>query len=156
TPARPNVLLICVDDLNDWVGPLKGHPQVRTPHMDRLALRGTTFVNAHCQAPLCNPSRTSFLTGLRPTTTGVYALNVWFRNAPESRDVVTLPQHFMNNGYRVLTCGKVFHDAYPPVADRTNGREVTVWGRHGSAGPLPPAKFVETPDDIKLMDWGVF
>ena len=81
-PARPNVLLICVDDLNDWVGPWKGHPQVRTPRIDRLAQRGTTFTNAHCQAPLCNPSRTSFLTGLRPSTTGVYALNVWFRDDP--------------------------------------------------------------------------
>ncbi len=79
---RPNVVLICIDDLNDWIGCLKGHPQAQTPHMDRLARRGTLFTNAHCQAPLCNPSRTSFLTGLRPSTTGVYALNVWLRNAP--------------------------------------------------------------------------
>ena len=66
--------------------------------MDRLARRGTLFANAHCQAPLCNPSRTSFLTGLRPSTTGVYALNVWFRTAPAWRDVVTLPQHFAGAG----------------------------------------------------------
>src|SRR5689334_17210401 len=59
-PARPpNVLFIAIDDLNDWVGCLGGHPQVKTPHMDGLARRGTLFANAHCQAPLCNPSRTS-------------------------------------------------------------------------------------------------
>lgn len=57
---RPNVLLIAVDDLNDWVGCLEGHPQAKTPNIDRLARRGTLFTNAHCQAPLCNPSRSSF------------------------------------------------------------------------------------------------
>ena len=56
-----------------------GHPQVQTPHIDRLARRGTLFTNAHCQAPLCNPSRSSLLTGLRPTTTGIYALEPGIR-----------------------------------------------------------------------------
>ncbi|MGY8651813.1 MAG: sulfatase-like hydrolase/transferase, partial [Verrucomicrobiia bacterium] len=60
--AKPNVLFIAIDDLNDWVGCLKGHPQVRTPHMDGLAKRGVLFSNAHCQAPICNPSRVSLLT----------------------------------------------------------------------------------------------
>lgn len=153
---RPNVLFVAIDDLNDWVGPLGGHPQVRTPHMDRLAARGTTFTNTHCQAPLCNPSRTSLLTGLRPSTTGVYALDPWIRTDPKWRDVVSLPQHFLANGYEVRTCGKIWHDAYPPPAERVDGREFGVWGYHGNAGPLPATKFVATPDDIKLMDWGVF
>src|SRR5215211_2264459 len=83
---KPNVLFIAIDDLNDWVGPLGGHPQVKTPHMDALAARGTTFTNAHCQAPLCNPSRTSLLTGLRPSTTGVYTLAPWFRTAEKFKD----------------------------------------------------------------------
>src|SRR4051812_36079665 len=78
-PRRPNVLFIAIDDLNDWIGCLSGHPQVQTPHLDRLARRGTLFTNAHCQAPLCNPSRTSLLIGLRPSTTGVYSLDTWFR-----------------------------------------------------------------------------
>src|SRR5205085_315095 len=78
---KPNVLVIAIDDLNDWVGCLGGHPQVQTPNMDRLARRGTLLLNAHCQAPLCNPSRTSVLTGLRPSTSGVYALNPWFRTS---------------------------------------------------------------------------
>jgi arylsulfatase A-like enzyme len=154
--APPNVLLICIDDLNDWVEPLRGHPQVKTPHLSRLAARGTNFTNAHCQSPLCNPSRTSFLTGLRPSTTGVYALNPWFRTAPAWKDVVTLPQFFMARNYEVMTCGKVFHDAYPPKDQRDNGQEFTVWGYHGNAGPLPDTKFVPTPDDIKLMDWGIY
>ena len=69
---RPNVLFIAIDDLNDWVGCLGGHPQVRTPNIDRLARRGVLFSNAHCQAPICNPSRVSLLTGVRPSTSGVY------------------------------------------------------------------------------------
>src|SRR5688572_29379821 len=69
-----NVLFIAIDDMNDWVGCLGGHPQAKTPHIDRLAARGTLFRNAHCQAPLCNPSRASLLTGLRPSTTGIHGL----------------------------------------------------------------------------------
>src|SRR3990172_8616957 len=88
---RPNVLFIAVDDLNDWVGCLGGHPQVKTPHMDRLARGGTVFLNAHCQSPLCNPSRTSLLTGLRPSTSGVYALEPWFRTSEPLKDLITLP-----------------------------------------------------------------
>lgn len=153
---RPNVLFIAIDDLNDWVGCLGGHPQARTPHMDRLAAAGTVFRNAHCQAPLCNPSRASLLTGLRPSTTGVYALDPWFRTSPPLRDWVTLPQYFERHGYQTLSTGKVFHDAYPPQKDRVNGREFNIWGYHGNFGPLPPEKFVQTPSDHKLIDWGIF
>src|SRR3954465_7425057 len=82
---RPNVLFIAIDDLNDWEGCLGGHPQVKTPNIDRLARRGTLFTSAHCQAPLCNPSRTSILTGLRPSTTGIYALEPWFRTTSQGK-----------------------------------------------------------------------
>jgi arylsulfatase A-like enzyme len=154
---RPNVLFIAIDDLNDWVGPLGGHPQVKTPNLDRLAARGTTFTNAHCQAPLCNPSRTSLLTGLRPSTTGVYALAPWFRTSDKLKDHDTLFQTFRKRGYTTLTGGKVFHDAYPPKLDRKdNGPEVDVWGTHGAFQPRPKAKFVNTPAEIALMDWGPF
>jgi arylsulfatase A-like enzyme len=153
---QPNVLFIAVDDLNDWVGPLGGHPQVKTPHIDHLAARGTTFTNAHCQAPLCNPSRTSVLTGLRPSTTGTYALAPWFRTAAKFKDHETLFQYFHRHGYVTLSAGKVFHDAYPPKEGRVNGAEVDVWGTHGGFTPRPKAKFVTTPDNIPLMDWGPF
>lgn len=155
--ARPNVLFISLDDLNDWVGPLGGHPQVKTPHMDRLAARGTTFTNAHCEAPLCNPSRVSILTGLRPSTTGVYALEPWFRSDSAFEQRETLFQYFHRHGYRTLTAGKIFHDAYPPVdARKDGGGEVDVWGVHGNFGPFPARKFVGTPADTPLMDWGAF
>lgn len=160
TPAsaadRPNVLFIALDDLNDWIGCLGGHPQAKTPHMDRLARAGTVFLNAHCQTPLCNPSRTSVLTGLRPSTTGVYALEPWFRTAPPLKDLVTLPQYFKANGYHTLTTGKIWHDAYPPGPERETGKEIDVWGFHGGHAPLPPRKFVETPSKHPLVDWGPY
>lgn len=125
-----------IDDLNDWVGSLGGHPTVQTPHMDDLAANGVQFSNAHVQAPICNPSRTSFMTGLRPTTTGVYALGPLFRTLEAYEDHVTLPQYFEQHGYHTLTTGKVYHDAYPPKEDRRNGPEFTAWGLKG--GFLPP------------------
>ena len=104
---RPNVLMIAVDDWNDWVGALGGHPQVRTPNLDRLASRGMLFTEAHTAAPLCNPSRSAVLTGVRPSTSGVYDNDQPWRLAMP--DVVTLPRHFRENGYRVEGGGKVFH-----------------------------------------------
>ena len=103
----PNVLFIVVDDLNSWVGALGGHPQARTPNIDRLAARGVIFANAHCAAPRCNPSRTAVLTGIRPSTSGVYNNDQpWRRALP---DAVTLPGYFMKHGYQVLGSGKIFH-----------------------------------------------
>ena len=69
---KPNILFISIDDLNDWVGILGGHAQADTPHLDALAARAVSFENAHCAAPVCNPSRVSVMTGLRPSTSGVY------------------------------------------------------------------------------------
>ncbi|MBX3438764.1 MAG: sulfatase [Planctomycetaceae bacterium] len=121
---RPNVLFIPIDDLNDWVTHLGGHPQTVTPHLDRLAERGVTFANAHCAAPACNPSRTALLTGLRPSSTGVYHNSHPWRRV--LKDVVTLPRHFKNQGYYVAGFGKVYHGSYPDPTDWD------VWGRPGS------------------------
>ena len=150
---RPNVLMIAIDDLNDWIGCLEGHPQVQTPHMDRLAARGTLFTNAHCQSPLCNPSRSSLLVGLRPSTTGIYTLAPGIRDVAALRDCVTLPQHFRRNGYFTFTCGKIFHDGSIRPKDRSD--EFEVWGP-APGMPRPKEKFVHPPDDHPLMDWGVF
>src|SRR5215213_3047449 len=89
---RPNVLFIAIDDQNDWIGCMAGHPQVKTPHIDAVARRGTLFANAHCQAPLCNPSRSSLLTGLRPSSTGIYGLAPGIREVEQTKQHVTLPE----------------------------------------------------------------
>ncbi len=154
TDARPNILFIAIDDLNDWVGCLHGHPQVKTPNIDRLAARGTLFTNAHCQSPLCNPSRTSLLTGLRPTTTGVYGLAPWIRTVPGYQDVVTLPQYLMQHGYETYLVGKIFHGGYPPANAREG--EFTELGRPAAGQNRPEQKFVHIPDGHPLMDWGPF
>jgi arylsulfatase A-like enzyme len=105
--SGPNVLFICADDMNDWVGCLGGRSDIKTPNIDRLAKRGVLFTNAHCPAPLCNPCRTAIMTGLRPGTTGIYNNNqVWAKQTP---DWVTLPRHFKSNGYHVAGGGKIYH-----------------------------------------------
>ena len=152
---KPNVLFIAIDDLNDWEGCLGGHPQAKTPHMDRLAARGTLFTNAHCQAPLCNSSRTSLMTGLRPTTTGIYSLQPWFRTVEKFKDHVTLPQYFKANGYKTLTAGKIYHGGYPPRKERS--AEYDIWGPPAGVGVRPPEKLVTTPGgNHPLVDWGTF
>ena len=109
-PVRPNVLLIAVDDMNDWIGCLDGHPQSRTPNIDRLAARGTLFTNAHCQGTMCNPSRISLLWGRRPSSTGFYSNHYPISKEPEFlKSHVSLPAYFAANGYRTISAGKVFH-----------------------------------------------
>ena len=104
---RPNVLMIVVDDMNDWVGCLGGHPQVKTPNIDRLAQRGLLFTNAHVPAPVCNPCRVSVMTGRRPSSTGIYANDVvWHEVFP---GITSLPRHFKANGYHVVGGGKIYH-----------------------------------------------
>ncbi len=104
---RPNVLMIVVDDMNDWVGCLGGHPDVKTPNIDRLAARGMLFSNAHCAAPVCNASRVATLTGRRPGSTGIYDNSAKWHEAFPS--LTSIPQHFKANGYRVVGGGKVYH-----------------------------------------------
>ncbi len=112
---RPDVLFISIDDLNDWAGILGGHPQARTPNLDRLAQKGLSFDNAHCAAPACNPSRGAVLTGRHPTRSGLYDNQQPFRGAMPS--VKTLPQLFRGAGYKALGCGKIFHAGDPASWD---------------------------------------
>jgi arylsulfatase A-like enzyme len=155
---RPNVLMICVDDLNDWVEPLGGHPQVKTPAMASLAAKGMTFLNAHCQSPLCNSSRASVMTSLRPSTTGIYGLAPWHRSVPGQETKVTLGQYFENAGYETYAGGKVFHSQQgknPPAGIKSDFMH---WGPDGGPGITPPKKLIPpTPaGNNPWVDWGVF
>lgn len=106
----PNILFIATDDLNCAIGPY-GDPTAVTPNLDRLAARGVLFERAYCQQAVCNPSRSSFLTGLRPDTVGVDDLRKYFRDtAPNGKNLVTLPQHFKNHGWFCQNIGKLFHN----------------------------------------------
>jgi len=145
----PNVLLIAIDDLNDWVGCLDGHPQAVTPNIDALARRGVLFTNAHCQAPVCNPSRASLMTGLYPETTGVYFLNppLWESEVVDEAEV--LPRRFAREGYAVSGGGKLFHTA-------GNRRYFDDYaGNFGGFGPFPEEQLAPFPG-VRLWDWGAF
>lgn len=104
---RPNVLFIAVDDLNDWVSHLGGHPQGATPNIDAFAARGVTFSNAHCVAPACNPSRAALMSGMRPYSSGIYEnSSEWVKTL---QDVTTLNEHFLDQNYDVMGGGKIYH-----------------------------------------------
>jgi arylsulfatase A-like enzyme len=109
-PAKkPNVLFIAVDDLNHWVGHLGRNSQTRTPNIDRLAARGVTFTNAQCAAPVCNPSRAALMSGLRPSTTGVYANGQAWQPVIDKK--LTLTTQFLAAGYSVFGTGKIYHSS---------------------------------------------
>jgi len=153
-PGKPNVLFIAIDDLNDWVGCLHGHPQVKTPNIDALAASGTLFLNAHCQSPLCNSSRSSLMTGLRPSSTGIYGLAPGIRQVEATKNRTTLPQVFRNAGYYTYTCGKIYHDGAMKRADRAG--EFEFWGPAPGIGrPARPIAKLPPPRH-PLMDWGVW
>jgi arylsulfatase A-like enzyme len=106
---KPNILFIAIDDLNDWTGMLKGNPQAKTPHMDRLAAKGMLFTNAHCAAPACGPSRSAIMSGIRPSTSGNYINRSSLIHNPILNNSVLLPEFFQQNGYYVCGAGKLFH-----------------------------------------------
>ncbi len=115
--ARPNVLLICVDDLKPVLG-CYGDKAAKSPNIDRLAQRGTLFEKAFCNQAVCSPSRNALLTSLRPQTLGIYELSTNFRKA--APDAVTLPQYFKANGYRAEGLGKIFHVGHGNVNDEAS------------------------------------
>ena len=153
--ARPNVLFIAIDDLNDWVGCLGGHPQARTPNLDRLAASGVLFTNAHCVAPACNPSRTAVFTGRSPHRSGLY------QNGQKMREVLPdaelLSKTFSRAGYWSAGSGKLLHyfidapswDEYFPAKSTENPFPRTLYPKQRPVS-LPrggPWQYVET-------DWG--
>ncbi|WP_419194283.1 sulfatase [Novipirellula herctigrandis] len=106
---HPNVLFIAVDDLNASPNQFRGETAVSTPNIGRLAERGVLFSNAHCAAPACNPSRASVISGLAPSSTGVYVNSQDWRENNVMKDCVTIPHYFQANGYKTMGGGKIYH-----------------------------------------------
>lgn len=148
---RPNVLFILIDDLRPELG-CYGHPQVKSPHIDALAKTGVLFERAYCQYPVCNPSRTSLLTGRYPTTTGVMDNNTWFGAAHP--DWVTLPKHFKNHGYASLRSGKIFHGGIDDYDAWTAGGEPRKFAGATSNAVRPPNRQQLSDRIVALADDG--
>jgi arylsulfatase A-like enzyme len=161
--GTPNVLFIAVDDLNHWVGHLGRNPQTKTPNIDRLAQRGVTFTNAHCAAPICNPSRAALLSGRRPSSTGIYDNTQPFTSVITSDQ--SLVTQFKNAGYETLGMGKLWHGGLG-FADQwlaTGGKERG--GDHGNGKVIDRSiggiKFgiIEGDDsavpDTQIADYGI-
>ncbi|WP_298493970.1 sulfatase [uncultured Algibacter sp.] len=140
TQEQPNVLLIMVDDLNDWVGAFGGNQQAITPNIDKIAEKSVIFKNAYCSAALCNPSRTSMLTGYNPSKTGVYGNKEIFREMKGYENTITLPQYFEKNGYSTVAAGKIFHNARGGSEEPKHGSDPGSFQqeRIGNAGTVFP------------------
>ena len=132
--AKPNVLLICVDDLRPAIGAF-GDPHAKTPNIDRLAARGTAFQRAYVQYPVCAPSRIALLSGFRPDELGIYELSTPMRSARP--DVVALPQAFKLAGWHTESIGKIYHTAHGNIDDALSW-SVASWTPKG--GPRPDAR----------------
>ena len=137
---KPNLIFIICDDLNDAVSGMGGHPQAKTPGIDRLMDMGVRFTNAYSNVPLCGPSRASLLTGLYPHTTGFYSdKNNWnrMRKCPSLSNSVTFMEHFWNNGYDIFGTGKIYHnlDHTDSVWKKQDG--TLVYGEPIDWGPWP-------------------
>ncbi len=110
---RPNVLMIAVDDLNDYVSILQNHPGIKTPNFDRLAKRSVNFTRAYCAAPLCNPSRVAVCTGMAPHQTGIYQLDDFMAKSAPAIAAVAMEEQFKRHGYDTYLTGKYYHAGLP-------------------------------------------
>jgi len=158
---RPNVLFIIVDDLNDMPLHPTGKPLVPTPNFDRLAKQGVSFTNAHCNDPICAPSRSSMLTGLYPQTSSLYWFEDYRENAVLSRSK-TLTEHLATNGYDVYSVGKIYHGNQDPkgfFASKGPGGNIGPWPWDGTKAsqrgliPHPQQMFFYADDADPDMDY---
>jgi arylsulfatase A-like enzyme len=156
---KPNVLFIAIDDLNDYVNCMNGYIQAHTPNIDRLAAQGILFSNAHCQAPICGPSRASIMTGLHPSSSGNY-LQVSDKNIKKSNahtaNSIFMPDYFEMHGYKTMAVGKIYHNGDGTKAFDQYG------GRFDWFGPKPPERINYDPSVLPhkkgntQTDWGAF
>ncbi len=155
--SRPNVLFIALDDLNDWIEPLGGHPQAKTPNLTRLADMGVLFSNAHCPAPACNPSRSAIFSGRSPHISGMYSNRQKMREIMP--DAELLPKYFSRHGYWSGGSGKMLHyfidarswdEYYPDKESEDPFPPHMPWGDRPKSLPRGgPWQYVET-------DWHAF
>src|SRR5512140_2999373 len=157
---KMNVLFIAVDDMNDWVGCFGGNPQVKTPNMDRLARNNSLIMmNAQCPSSVSCPSRSAFLTGLRPSTTGVYGNTQNLRDSKVASSVPTMPQYFSQNGYFTLSTGKIFHKHIYKGETDAGQWAFDLWENEKGGFPIDRSKVPMSGMDVTgtvgtLMDWG--
>lgn len=162
TPQRPNVLFIAIDDLRDWVGYIDRDHQAKTPNIDRLSKMGVSFTRAYCASPSCNPSRAALMSGLRPSTSGVYENNIDFRPLiPEDKPLTTT---FRKAGYFVHGAGKIYHEAYrrssewDDYLEREGGNPKIPDGQPDGVGGIkfgPLDCKDEDLSDWKITDYGI-
>lgn len=138
---KPNVLMIILDDLNDYVGVLGGHPQAKTPNIDRLAKEGVLFTNAHANVPVCQPSRASFMTGISPLRSRMWGFSNWLKNDLLAQ-ATTLPEFLKNKGYVTMQSGKVFHhskkEAWSIMGIKKDYGPVAYNGKKATPHPMSP------------------
>ena len=148
---KPNVLFIAIDDLNDWVGFLEGHLDAVTPHMDALAKRSCNFTNAHCDVPVCSPSRVSVMSGVTATRHGSYELGPKYEQLSALNNVPTMQRYFKDNDYYTLSGGKVLHHGFggrlAGDIDRSLGR---------SKSPAPSKPLNRPANWSRAWDWGKY
>lgn len=141
----PNVIMIILDDQNDWVGCLGRNPDVKTPHIDALAARGRLFTDAHAPATVCGPSRNCVLTGILPSTSGIYNnFDSPMRNSPALRDALTLGQHLKAAGYTTAMRGKVLNLTDPDPVSWDS-----MWPAQKARKPNAPVKVDEDAVDSR-------
>ena len=163
----PNVLFIAVDDMNDWTSYLQGHPQARTPNLDRFAKDSVRFTQAYCNAPSCNPSRASVMLGKHPNSTGFYSNksgNISIDLRKYYPDKLTIPQFFGQHGYSTFRTGKIYH-YWGDWADMKVKQKDLSFDTHswGGGKSLVPSTYLCGIDfgwsftksgKLSYMDWG--
>ncbi|MDZ4402917.1 sulfatase [Prosthecobacter sp.] len=158
---KPNVLFIAIDDLRDWVGYLHRNEQTKTPNIDRLAKMGTAFTRSYCAAPVCNPSRAALMSGMRPSTTGVYGNEAdWRKFIPEDKPLTAA---FRGAGYFVSGAGKIYHGSFERrsewddyLDDEGGGKAEKKLSKNAKDDGVGGIKFAPLDcEDSDLPDWKI-
>ena len=156
---KMNIVMIAIDDLNDWVGAFGGHPQAITPNMDKLASKGMLFRNASCSGPVSGPSRSALLSGFIAPRTGAYGNGNYLLNSKLIQENPTLPEYFSKNGYLTISRGKIYHgegqwafDIWEKAIDKAKRNEDKLYSREEG---IINGKKIENPK-YTMRKGGVF